>query len=303
MRRRLVEQGKFTLMASLPIDWIRKHNLAKGDEVDVEERENNLIVAPTKLRTKKLEKEITVSKISKMTYRLLGTPFRAGYDILKINFKNPSLLEKVGEDIKYYNIGFEIIEQEKDYCIAKEIATGIDLDIDSTFKRAFGTLLRSVEESVDYLDRPSDDNLKNLIFRDASITRFRNFTVRMINKHGYKTLKDQNSFYFIVESMEKIGDEYKEIYRTIIDKKIKTSNQLKDIYLSIYQFLKLSYELIYNFDDKNLLIFENAKEKIDNDILKLLEKANKKELQILLNLNTIKTLIDNMSSSIIILNL
>ena len=43
MKRKLVKQGPATLMVSLPVKWLQSQNLNKGDEVDIEVKDNKIV--------------------------------------------------------------------------------------------------------------------------------------------------------------------------------------------------------------------------------------------------------------------
>ena len=55
MIRKLVKQGAATMMISLPARWIKFNQLGKGDEINLEEKENEIRVTTGKIDKKKKE--------------------------------------------------------------------------------------------------------------------------------------------------------------------------------------------------------------------------------------------------------
>ena len=44
MKRKLVKQGTTTLMISLPSKWLKNNALNKGDEIEISDDQNGLII-------------------------------------------------------------------------------------------------------------------------------------------------------------------------------------------------------------------------------------------------------------------
>ena len=57
MKRNIVKQGHSTLMVSIPMKWVKKYNLKKGMQVDVEDNGRDLIIS-TKSELEPKKKEI-----------------------------------------------------------------------------------------------------------------------------------------------------------------------------------------------------------------------------------------------------
>ncbi|HII88162.1 TPA: AbrB/MazE/SpoVT family DNA-binding domain-containing protein, partial [Candidatus Woesearchaeota archaeon] len=118
MKRRLVEQGGVTLMLSMPREWTKKHRLKKGDEVEILEKDNNLLVAAEKVaRTEATELDIT--NLSSLINFGLSALYVKGVDELTLTSQNPELIQKLPQKPLNQFIGFEIIEQSKNRLVTK----------------------------------------------------------------------------------------------------------------------------------------------------------------------------------------
>ena len=84
MKRKLVKLGESTIMISLPQKWINKFNLKKGDEIELEEKDN-MIEITTDLKTEIKEKEIELNGMDPYSVkRYLSALYKTGY--YNINF-------------------------------------------------------------------------------------------------------------------------------------------------------------------------------------------------------------------------
>ena len=81
MKRKIVKQGAATMMVSLPSKWVKKNNLEKGDEVDIDEQDKELIITPEKKVEKKKQVTIDITPDKKDNiYPILTHAYRRGFD-------------------------------------------------------------------------------------------------------------------------------------------------------------------------------------------------------------------------------
>ena len=85
MRRKIISQGNKSYTLTLPLGWITEQNLKAGDEVEIKEDENNIIIAPTKISSITTDScAIDAKNLGKRAIlRSLHNAYRKGYD--KIN--------------------------------------------------------------------------------------------------------------------------------------------------------------------------------------------------------------------------
>ena len=65
MRRNVILMGGKTYVLSLPSNWIKKYRIQKGEELDVEERGNQIIVS-TDRSSEDYEKDVDFSELNEM---------------------------------------------------------------------------------------------------------------------------------------------------------------------------------------------------------------------------------------------
>ena len=62
MKRKIIKQGHNTLTVTLPSDWVKKLNLKSGDEIDVLENENSLILNGFEKNKEKIKGDLILHK-------------------------------------------------------------------------------------------------------------------------------------------------------------------------------------------------------------------------------------------------
>ena len=100
MKRKLVKQGQATLMVSLPQSFVKRFNLKKGDEVDLTETENKVIVAGKgKHEIKKISLDLTKANERVITWAISAS-HKKGYDEITLHYKDEKVIKLVEKLVK-----------------------------------------------------------------------------------------------------------------------------------------------------------------------------------------------------------
>lgn len=121
MKRKLVQQGAATLMVSLPRKWIKTLNLKKGDEISIQEQDQNLVLSGEE---KSIKKETTINLTHKTEAPirfLIISLYRAGYEKITIQYSDEKQFQIINQAIKKYLIGFDVTDKRKDSCIIENL--------------------------------------------------------------------------------------------------------------------------------------------------------------------------------------
>ncbi|MFH1916582.1 MAG: AbrB/MazE/SpoVT family DNA-binding domain-containing protein [Nanoarchaeota archaeon] len=138
MKRRVVMHGPATLTISLPNSWVRRHNVQKGDELQVEEQGNELRIYLEKER--RGEKKVTVDFTGLGEYginMLLPIFHKLGFDEIDITYGSLEELDLIRKRIQSMLIGFEIIEQSESRCGIRCVSDNDFSEFRQFFRRAF----------------------------------------------------------------------------------------------------------------------------------------------------------------------
>ncbi len=136
MKRRLIKQGGGGYTVYLPKKWLDERNLKAGDEIDVDETDNALV-----LRTDAKIKKDTILALTDephyLIYLKLTHLYRMGFDKIIVTFKNPSFRVEVQRIVADYLLGFEITEKQKNSCTLENVAEPADEKFNALLRRIF----------------------------------------------------------------------------------------------------------------------------------------------------------------------
>ncbi|MBW3013367.1 phosphate uptake regulator PhoU [Candidatus Woesearchaeota archaeon] len=288
MKRKVVKQGAATLTVSLPTPWTKKYNIKPGDEIEVEVQDKAIIITNDKQVTIET-KQIDISKLHPLINRTILRSYQQGYDELKLVFDKPELIQNAQRVVNEL-IGFESVEQGKNYCVLRDISGSSAEEFENIYRRIFLLLKSMANDSFDWFKEENHDNLKNTAYRDIDVNKFCNFCLRHLNKKGYKDYTKTSTIFYIIQRLEEVGDGYKELINYISEQKIKPSKELLDIYQKTSQLLNLCYEFSFQHKRVKALEISNIYDNIKQDIkaqLKSPESHNKTYC-----LSAIKSLVD-----------
>jgi phosphate uptake regulator len=225
-----------------------------------------------------------------MLYRFIGAVYKSGYEQVKIIFNTPKQLETIYDVLRKTCLGFEIIEQSKNFIIIKEISKPEHHEFENVLRRNFLFLLSVANDSLDSVKKQDFEELKNITLRDHNINKYSDFCRRLLNK---KSISEKNSpLYHIVEQMEKIGDIYRDLCLYVSENKLKIDKEIIDIYAKVNEFLTSFYETFYKFNFSSIEEFGKKRNEIHALINKSFNsKNNDKHILFFLN-NVFNTVFD-----------
>lgn len=234
MKRKLIKQGLGGYTLSLPVDWIRTRNLNYGDEIDVYEEKDKLIIGGIGKNFKK--KEIVIDNLNKSVIRtLLASYYRLGYHEIILKFKESqpySLLQEIVQTL----IGYEIISQTKDTCIIRDIMK----EEDETSFSLINKLFQSINLLYDYaIENTEKRDMIEINALRQNIQRLRDYTLRKIR---IEDNAESFELYSFVVTLEKISGDYFYIAKT--NKKL--TEKIKNIFFELQQKLKEMHKIFLN---------------------------------------------------------
>jgi len=253
MRRKVIQIAESTQLISLPRKWCLANNIKKGDELNVEPKGSQLTVASDlKLQIEKAE--VTLNDYGILAPRYIHALYKRGIDEIKVNY-GPEDSATVQKILSNETVGFEIIEQGKNYCIIKNVSGHLE-GFDGVLRRTFLLLSNMADDGVKALEQKNKDVFTNLILLEQSNNRFTTICRRYLNKYGAETFDKIGPLYFIVESVENIADEYKYLFQQLGRFKPEQL-KIRDVHLKIYQdiahIIRTFHEIFYKQDNQKLV--------------------------------------------------
>lgn len=273
MKRKVIQIAGSTQLISLPRKWAQAHNVKKGEELDVQEDGDKVIVSTT--NSPPFEKaELDVTELDGMISRFIHALYKKGIDELKITFRKPELMIKVQDAISKEAVGFEILEQSTDSCTIRYVSGTLE-EFDSVLRRTFLLLLTMSEQIYGALKVGNYEHLKNTAFLEEANNRFTTVCRRFLNKVGSTNYGKLGPLYYIIEELEKIADQYKYIcqhFSNLKGKKIKVADDVLDLFFQTNKMVRLFYEAFYKFEVAKLVAIKELRDKVINNAHDLFQK-------------------------------
>ena len=277
VKRKVIQIADSTQLVSLPRKWAKLNNVKKGDEIEVEENNNRIIISVNK-ESNPERVEIDASNLGIMLTRCVHALYKRGVDEIRFTFDNPELIKKIQEAMGKEVVGFEIIDQGKNHCVAKHV-TGQFEEFDPILRRIFLLLLSMGEDIATCLKKKDYDHLQNIVFLEETNNRFTTACRRYLNRRGHTSPSKTGAMYYIVEDLEKLADEYKYLCTYFYERRkesVTVSEKTLELLSNVNQLLRDFYELFYKFDMVKLTQIAKLRKKYIEAALTALEEAETK---------------------------
>ncbi|MBL7055677.1 phosphate uptake regulator PhoU [Candidatus Woesearchaeota archaeon] len=294
IKRSVIQIANSTQLVSLPRKWTKKYNVQKGDELEVEERGNSLAILTESSPSSK-EISLNISSLTpKQSERLIARTYQKGYDVIKIKYDNPQSGMSIQNKVKEL-LGFEIIEKTKDQILIKSISQKLDIGFDSSLRRVFLILIDLAETCLEGFAKNDKIAMESVYDKDFDLNKFCYFCLRSIRK-GLHGEFGNYILYFLIDTLEYVGDEYKRLNKNLAKISEKRRKQFISLVSEVNTLVKLDYEFFYNPHKEKL----NSAIKIHNDINDLIESMkgakDENELSALNSLYFISSIVYNQIS-------
>lgn len=286
MKRKVIQLAGKTHVISLPSKWVKRHNVLKGNELDIEERGNKIIVS-TEAEVQKSKVVFDMEKIGLFHKNYIAFLYHKGCDEIEIRYNSPDTFPEIQQSISNL-MGFEIVEHGRNFCRIRNVSSMLDSEFDTLLRRSFLVTLEMGEGIVELLKKNKLDGLNELVHLERTNDRFTDFCKRLLNKKGYKEIEKTSLVYALLRDLEEVGDHYRHICSTCINRKVSPSKETIKLFEEVNSYFRLLYELYYKFDKNKAsqLIFrkKDLLQKLEDVFMKIKNNDEKLLLHHLMNL-------------------
>lgn len=251
MRRKAIQLASKTLVISLPSKWAKMHGIKRGDEIEVEEAGNVLKVHASSGK-RSMQSTVKIRAGHPFMRRVIDTPYRMGLDEIRIEYDEPSVFPKIQAEINNL-MGFEIMRQGPGYCVARNIAEGIDAEFVNSFNRLFFVTISFLEDILCAIEKKEPDSLKDIMGSEDITNRLAHFCRRMLNIEKVPDSIRSRSSYRVVCLLEEIGDIAKKMCMFLADKGIKPKTDTSRYLGKAIEQLRMSQSLYSRFSSGALV--------------------------------------------------
>ena len=265
MKRKVIQIANSTQLVSLPRKWSLKYGIKKGDEIEVEEDGSKLLIQAESTPTTK-DIEVDVSGLTpRLADRFMARAYQKGYDEITVKYDKPELALAIQEKVNEL-LGFEIMEHSKDTIIIKSISPKLNIDFDSSLRRAFLIVIDMAETCLDSFEKGDNKTLENLYHKDFDVNKFCYFCLRYINK-GFRGGFGIYILYYLVEALEDAGDEYKVLAKNLARIKAKKKDFI-NVISKVNELTKIGYDFFYKPEKekavRSIMLYNEVREEIRN---------------------------------------
>ena len=277
IKRKVILHGPSTLTVSLPHKWVKTNNIKKGDELNINDQGNMLTVYPGEenLLTKKIK--VDFSDLDHQSMRIITTVLhKSGYDEIEIIFKDPETVKVIQERINSRLIGYEIVEQQDNVCIVKNVSGDHLSELDALIRRSFLVTLSLAYNGLEEIKKRRTDKLKELLVLEETNNKLVNYCQRLLNKAPYKDEKTIYA-YVIIGFIERICDDYRDIIKIILAHGgFKITSKVLGVYEKINALVQGYYDLFYKYSDEDFMKIKLGIVSLKQDLKKI--KFNVQEI-------------------------
>ncbi len=233
------------------MSWVKKFNIKKGDELDLEEFGNELRIN-TEKEFDLAKKQIDIKNLERLGKTYLTSFYRQGYSEIDLNYNNSNYIRTI-QDILSRNItGFEIIKQNSNSCVIKDLTGHNKDEFDNVLRRIWLLIINLSEESLDALRKRDAPRLKEMYLMDYSINKFSNYCLRLLIKKDHADFKKTPLYYHLIKALEEIADQYKEMCTFYSDNIKEINDTLVSIFVEVNSHLNKLYELFYKYNEQEI---------------------------------------------------
>ncbi|MEK6845939.1 MAG: AbrB/MazE/SpoVT family DNA-binding domain-containing protein [Nanoarchaeota archaeon] len=286
MKRRVIKQGNDTLTVTLPRKWARDTGIKAGDEIEIKEEKNRLVLEVGDIVTEPKKIQLDFSKANETVIKsILAVVHKNGYDEVEVLFNDPKTVKIVQKRINTMLMGYEIIEQSSKRCVIKNVAGWQGSDFEGMLRRTFLVTLTLAKNSLETIKTGDYANLNELLVLEETSNKLTNYCHSLLNRGIIESQSKTTYLYIISWLLEKIGDEYRDICVFLLkDNKVKLNKALLLVYERVNVLLEDYYNLFYKYDLERLESIYKKHESIRKELTEMLGEHYKDEFFVVVGL-------------------
>ncbi len=262
MRRKVVKHGPSTFIISLPARWVKKYGVNKGDELEISEHDNNLIIG-SEIKSEIMSGELNLSGLDRtnIMYAIRGF-YRLGYDELHLRFDKPTAFyQRLNKNLNITSIihtevnrlvGYEIIQEHEKSCVIKDLQETSGKDFDTVLRRIFLLLNDASKQLITGIKNNDHELLETIEEKHNTITKFVSYCMRMLNKKSQFSSQKTSYYYHIIACLDRITDIIKYAARDVLKYDKKLNTKVIHILEGVTSDLNKYYQFFYKYDSEKM---------------------------------------------------
>src|SRR3989338_8746366 len=277
MKRKLIKQGAGGFTITLPIQWIREHNLEQGAEVESEETEEGILIS-SGIKKKEKSIDLDITKYDRrMLLNLLNQSYRLGYDTIKLKYTEQEQATWI-EEITPTLLGFEGVEKKNNVCTLQNIAEPDEAKFEVILRKIFLQIIELSEKTTKSIETTKYNEKETETIKEQ-IDKLTNYARRAI----IRKRRDAKTplLYGIITQLSLISHAYIYLSLYAAKKKYKRGKKIAEHLQKANNMFREYYEAFYNKDFVKLSNVGKEKIMLETINNSLLEQSKGTETVIL----------------------
>ena len=268
MIRKIIRSGPATLSVSLPMPWTKKFNIKKGQEINVEEQGNSLMIKTT-LPIEEESVKLNITELYPFSTKIIAMLYRAGYKKIKVVYAPNHLVMHRGKEIKELDmikntfdhlIGMQLWEIGKDknenYATVIESTKLNPKEFENVFNKLYFHLLCQSDQIHESLSK-NKDIFDEALLVERLINQTQDFLIKILISFGHEEYKKTLAYHDYILRLESIGDRYFDIAKNYHKNKEVIDFETVKYLKRANDFIEHSASLYRKFDFDGLIILTN----------------------------------------------
>ncbi len=262
-------------MVSLPSKWLRENHLTKGDEIEVKEKVDELILSTKETFKEKKEITLKITQENKKNLRnILTHLYRKGFDLITLENIDSELLKEIRKITNNLLLGFEITKREEKKCVLENISEPIEQKYGVMLKKVFLIIQEMQDLILEDFSQDRFDNKNEIEETKSQQDKFILFCKRLLTKEQLNHFLEWELLTFLMH----IQHSYYYLYKYAEYNKIKKNNDIIRSLKDLQNYFSLFYDSYYNKNIEFINKINNLKDTYHfGQILKLIEKSKTKD--------------------------
>jgi len=308
MKRKVIKQGHNTLTITLPKEWADHNNIKPGDELDLAELEEGLLLRGEGQDTPK-SISLNVDGLGRLALaKLLIACFEQGFDTITLTFTRTKTKswshgnENTSDIINLFSsrlIGLEVLSQTPRSITLGKVSEKL-IKFDSVLSRIFFLIEEYLQHLIDDMKTVNFDDLKEGENRHDNITKFVALASRMVLEDPHYTKTEMVNYFTILNFLDKVTDFIRYSYRNTARHKGKVSKETIALAEKAHAYIELYRHTFYKFDYKLIDQLDSMRGDVKD---KFMASTIKKEACIASNLDALVETLHGIIKSMIALEL
>ncbi|MBT5022896.1 AbrB/MazE/SpoVT family DNA-binding domain-containing protein [Candidatus Woesearchaeota archaeon] len=258
MKRKIIKQSGRAYTITLPVKWIREINIREGDELNITQLNDELLVSAHAHKKEKKIIKLDVPEGRESAIRtIIVNAYRSGFDIIEVVFKGKKQI--LTNTVDTFLIGFELFEKSKNQFIIETVSEPSY----ENFENMVNRMIYLLQEIFEILP---EENIDNLVYK---VQKYDNFLKRCISKELF-SIGGATFLWQFLSNLTQIARLAYHFKKSLLKNKKTFDKKVKEIYVMLNEMLELLKKGYLKKDFNVLSELHSFDQKINENAEKLI---------------------------------